>query len=95
MYFIGSNNGNGWGLGAAIGLAVARPDGSRVEFYFYSGNSGGLGHCSRLRAIANGEEPGEYLASDDRANCWRYDRIERGFGEETYDNQGWSWEKAP
>jgi hypothetical protein len=91
MYFIGTHDGDGWGYGAPLGLAIVQRDGSRVEFFFHTGNSAGLGHCSRLRAIVEGEEPGEYLDSDRNARCWRYDRIDREFGTEEFDNAGWSW----
>jgi hypothetical protein len=71
----------------AIGIASVRKGGDRLEFYKYIGNGvAGLGHCSRLRRRAAGEEPGDFSDTDRNAECWRLRSLSRPFGIKEYES---------
>lgn len=94
MHFLAVHDADAWARSRPIGLVIVNRDLSRVEIYFHMANAAGLGHCSRLRARINGDEPGPFTETDRNARCWRYDRLEKTFGSNTYDNQGWTWQRA-
>ena len=85
-FFFLANVTSGYTYDSPVGVAKVSLSGDRVRLFFFSPNSGGLGHCSRLRDRSDGKDPGGYIDSDRNAYCWRSYTLRREFGNKTYKN---------
>jgi hypothetical protein len=82
MYFM--TLGPSWYSEGNVGLARVTRGGDTIVLYRYTRPAAGMGHCSRLRARARGLEPGDYIAADRDASCWRRIVINRSIPDDFY-----------
>lgn len=86
MYLLAYYSSYNWS--ERVGIVIVDKGLDRIELYRHIGNGiAGMGHCSRLRARVNGISPGDYIASDRNAKCWKREVLKRDLGSDQYTDQ--------